>query len=495
MKTILSLFLGLTLSGLCLAQEQQRFQVHFASDESEVKSFEEDRLDSLFSQLDVSAITEVLLVGHTDADGTEAYNLRLSLKRLNVIEAFLSDKGVADTVIQLVPMGESQPLASNLSTEGRRQNRRVDIRITMSMPLVEASPQPSIAELYELIRPESDIFWIDPRKDTLLQAEEGTILFIPKNSFNGDGKVKIVLKERLKLSEMIQENLTTVTPDGQIMASEGMLHLAAFRDGEPIELEQKITVMTPTNNPREDVQFYQGFYAADSSVLWNATPIASVSMPWDWFCCWAYNSMGYWENDKCGFFCRFGRMFTPKARRKPLRRWVSTSTLPCLGTETIRSYSQAEIDSIKLANLQAMFPGMSPEALEKIKNPSTAYYLTQANLGWGNWDWMMKVQDKVQFAVNESWNASTAIKVIFPKQKSIVPLSNWKEVYAFQNMPNNIPARLLGLRNTDSGPMIAMEKIRTSKKRREALSFTTCSENELIKKLGKLDKLLSYNRR
>jgi outer membrane protein OmpA-like peptidoglycan-associated protein len=73
--------------------------------------------------------TTVQVVGHTDSDGAASYNQRLSERRANAVADVLMDGGVRGARIRAFGRGEDQPIASNLSPEGKRQNRRVEIVI------------------------------------------------------------------------------------------------------------------------------------------------------------------------------------------------------------------------------------------------------------------------------------------------------------------------------------------------------------------------------
>lgn len=71
----------------------------------------------------------VQVVGHTDNTGTAAYNQNLSARRANAVAGVLINSGVSSGRISAIGRGEDQPVASNLSPEGRAQNRRVEIII------------------------------------------------------------------------------------------------------------------------------------------------------------------------------------------------------------------------------------------------------------------------------------------------------------------------------------------------------------------------------
>lgn len=69
------------------------------------------------------------IVGHTDNVGSDDYNMELSEQRAAAVRDFLIKKGVDDTVIITTGMGESMPVASNSTPEGRAQNRHVEVLI------------------------------------------------------------------------------------------------------------------------------------------------------------------------------------------------------------------------------------------------------------------------------------------------------------------------------------------------------------------------------
>lgn len=72
----------------------------------------------------------VVVEGHTDATGSPAINSRLSQERAATVADYLSTSGIDSERIQAVGFGFERPIASNRSSEGRAQNRRVDILIT-----------------------------------------------------------------------------------------------------------------------------------------------------------------------------------------------------------------------------------------------------------------------------------------------------------------------------------------------------------------------------
>jgi outer membrane protein OmpA-like peptidoglycan-associated protein len=76
--------------------------------------------------------TEVLIVGHTDATGSDSYNYGLSQRRAAAARAYLAQQGVASHRIRTEGRGEGEPVASNETAAGMQQNRRVEVAIFAS---------------------------------------------------------------------------------------------------------------------------------------------------------------------------------------------------------------------------------------------------------------------------------------------------------------------------------------------------------------------------
>ena len=71
------------------------------------------------------------VTGHTDLVGTNVYNYKLGLKRANIIEEYLENKGINASRMIIESKGETEPAADNLTKEGRAKNRRTEISIKM----------------------------------------------------------------------------------------------------------------------------------------------------------------------------------------------------------------------------------------------------------------------------------------------------------------------------------------------------------------------------
>ena len=101
----------------------------FDFDKSVIKPAGKAALDGLVADMAKVDVETVIAVGHTDAIGTDTYNRSLSIRRVEAVKAYLVSKGVPADRIKTEGTGESQPVASNQTRDGRAQNRRVEIEV------------------------------------------------------------------------------------------------------------------------------------------------------------------------------------------------------------------------------------------------------------------------------------------------------------------------------------------------------------------------------
>ena len=101
----------------------------FDFDKFALKPAGKAKLEDLVSKLEGTDLEVVVATGHTDSVGTDAYNLKLSMRRANAVKAFLVSKGIPADRIFTEGKGESKPVASNRTSEGRAKNRRVEVEV------------------------------------------------------------------------------------------------------------------------------------------------------------------------------------------------------------------------------------------------------------------------------------------------------------------------------------------------------------------------------
>lgn len=106
-----------------------KFVAHFDNDEYDLKTDDVPELDAFAKYMNRECSCKIAITGHTDSAGSEAYNQRLSVERAQEVADYLGNKGVVTDRMIVTGKGESAPVATNSTKEGRAQNRRVEIEI------------------------------------------------------------------------------------------------------------------------------------------------------------------------------------------------------------------------------------------------------------------------------------------------------------------------------------------------------------------------------
>ncbi|MES2178897.1 MAG: OmpA family protein [Gemmatimonadota bacterium] len=107
----------------------------FDYDSDVLRAEAKSNLATFAKSLDKYPGTDILIVGHTDSQGTDEYNAALSSRRATSAQAYLSSQGVASGRLRSVGRGESEPVAPNDTEAGKQKNRRVEIAIYANQTL------------------------------------------------------------------------------------------------------------------------------------------------------------------------------------------------------------------------------------------------------------------------------------------------------------------------------------------------------------------------
>lgn len=103
--------------------------VTFAFDSAKLNPQFDPVLDKLAQTLSEYNKTVIQIAGHTDSTGAHAYNMKLSEQRAQSVKTYLAGRGVPVQRMQTVGAGPDFPIADNATSEGRAENRRVEITI------------------------------------------------------------------------------------------------------------------------------------------------------------------------------------------------------------------------------------------------------------------------------------------------------------------------------------------------------------------------------
>lgn len=107
-----------------------RSDILFDVNSASVKPGAYDEINRVANVLNQYPQTNLMIAGHTDSTGSEAYNQQLSERRAAAVKNALVSNGVSAMRINTIGFGESRPIADNSTDYGRQLNRRVEITIT-----------------------------------------------------------------------------------------------------------------------------------------------------------------------------------------------------------------------------------------------------------------------------------------------------------------------------------------------------------------------------
>ncbi len=117
---------------LCQNQFQDLLKankIHFSHNKAIIESESYSLLDQLIEIANGCPDEVIVIEGHTDADGSESYNQKLSEKRANSVRDYLVNKSVVATRLEAIGYGETHPIADNETPEGKEKNRRIEFNI------------------------------------------------------------------------------------------------------------------------------------------------------------------------------------------------------------------------------------------------------------------------------------------------------------------------------------------------------------------------------
>jgi len=115
--------------------------VYFATNQSDISGESEISLLKLITIFQKYPKTNIIVEGHTDSSGSDAYNMELSRNRAQSVTNYLSRNGISASRIETNWFGEDQPKHDNSTAEGRSKNRRVELAIVANEELKEEAKE------------------------------------------------------------------------------------------------------------------------------------------------------------------------------------------------------------------------------------------------------------------------------------------------------------------------------------------------------------------
>jgi len=102
----------------------------FENASAKLKTSSYVQLNELVIILNRYDATNLEIQGHTDTNGSDVYNIKLSQERTESVKQYLLSKGISETRLLALGFGEGEPIANNKTAAGRAKNRRVELKTT-----------------------------------------------------------------------------------------------------------------------------------------------------------------------------------------------------------------------------------------------------------------------------------------------------------------------------------------------------------------------------
>ena len=124
-------------------------EVYFDYDIDRLSVEQKNKLDRLFDSVNTALIQRIVITGHTDSIGSDAYNVRLSKRRVDHVKQYLFERGIAKNKISADYEGERRPVSINADEAGRARNRRVELAIQLgkATPPKVTPPAPAVRDI------------------------------------------------------------------------------------------------------------------------------------------------------------------------------------------------------------------------------------------------------------------------------------------------------------------------------------------------------------
>ena len=111
--------------------------VTFATNKATLTAKAKENLDAIAEVFIEFPDTDLLVEGHTDNTGNDAYNMTLSEKRAQSVVSYLESKGVTANRFEVTAYGETRPRFDNATEDGRSKNRRVEIGVSANKEMID----------------------------------------------------------------------------------------------------------------------------------------------------------------------------------------------------------------------------------------------------------------------------------------------------------------------------------------------------------------------
>lgn len=414
-------------------------------------------------------------------------------------------------------------------------NKKLHLK-TRLIQVIKPESAISWADFYKQIKKQPQTFSINNNLDTILTCLEGTTIKIGSNSFVSEqtnkpisGKIKIIVTEYYKLSDILLSNLTTAS-DNSILETGGMLHISAVSNNENCKIKEgsKLEIGFPTKTPKEDMQLFTGNWneksidwkvdtnSLDLNKMYNKVDVMPLFPGGDeklrlFLSNIKYPIKAVKENIQGIVYIRVtinreGKVteanilkgIDPECDKEALNTVLKFPKLkPALINGENVNFSYTLSVNFSLDDETTKNDYVKQE-FEKTFNDSTIYkahssYLTSylfstSNLGWINCDrFIYQSGEKVDLIVK--LDHKNDVKIIFHSIKSVMSSFPLNEEHVFNNIPKGEKITIIAIKNIDKKPHLAIKETVTSSSIETDFIFQPITMEALKNEMKKLDRL------
>ena len=208
----------LFFNSVCWSQSDTMFlinkeTIYFDYDKSNIKSDQALLLDNLFGKIKLDSSHRISIAAHTDLNGSQSYNRKLSERRANAVKKYLEERGVNNDQISVSFFGEEQPLSTSTTDESHQKNRRATLSILEIKKgrwiYGQSIDKQTRSGIQSTIKMHSK-YW----EDSIQSDQQGNFkLFVPDNEVIG---LDIVAEGYLLKMEMMKTNNSIIKNPLQI---------------------------------------------------------------------------------------------------------------------------------------------------------------------------------------------------------------------------------------------------------------------------------------